>query len=108
MAWRDFFELRPHLRADGHDARTTRVKTATGRRVIGTGDIAGDDLPVFDPLLAWLHQWNGFDQCDGVRMCRPPPQVHIPRDFHNAAQIHHDDAMRDVLDHRKVVTDKEI
>ena len=44
----------------------------------------------------------------GVRMQRACKQRALRRDLHDSAEIHHRDAVADVLDHRQIVRNEEI
>ena len=81
---------------------TASVKAAAGRRVDGAGDVALEDQPA---LLARAGLGAGHRGQKRLGIGMPGGQVEVPvrGQFHQLAQIHHGNAVGDVLHHGQVV-----
>ena len=102
----------PQLRRFGPTAvehvRTARVEAAAGRRLDRARHVARkDDARAPDRRVGVGHR-HGRQQRFGVGMLRIGKQRAARRELDDAAEIHHRDAMADVLDDREVVRDEEI
>src|SRR6266404_7957342 len=86
--------------------RTAGAKSATRRRIERAWHVSlqNDSLP---PRAGSRHRNRG-QQRPRVGMPRPREKLALACVFHDAAEIHHRDAGRDVLDHRKIVGDEHI
>ena len=82
------------------------MKVASGWRVDWVGDVAYQSDA--RALEAGFRDWNCRQQRLGVRVFRRCVELAGGGDFNNAAEVHHRDAITDVLHHRQIVRDKEI
>jgi hypothetical protein len=68
-------------------------------------DLAGqDDTPAF---YIGIRDWSGGKKRLGVGMGRRAVEAGGRRDFHDAAEVEHDDAVADLLDRGEIVRDEE-
>lgn len=92
--------------ADIANDRTARMKMTSMRNVRGTRHVAAEHDPRAFPLR--IRHRGGGEQRLGVRMMRRAEQSGGFRDFHQTAEIHDRDTMRDVPHHREVVRNEHI
>ncbi len=103
---RDLFLLRRLLAADRLRVVAARVEVAAGRRVGRVGDVAlQHDAVGAQPRIGLGHRRQ---QRLGVRVPGRREQLLGGRHLHDPADVHHRDAVADVLDHRQVVRDEEV
>ena len=82
------------------------MEVAAGRRVLGRGHITFDDELLAS--CAWVRHGRGCNQGAGVRVPRVCEQRVLAGNFDNAPQIHHRDAVADVLDHAEIMADEQV
>src|SRR5690554_6330987 len=86
--------------------RAARMKCATAGRIDRRGDIAlEDDAGLF---LGGIGRWNRRQKRLGIRVQRALEELLGGRQFDDPPQIHHRDAIRDMLHDREVMGDKKI
>ena len=83
-----------------------RVKDTSRRGIRGGGYIALQE----DSLLSrvWIRHRDGGEKRLGVRHERRGVKIVRRRELHDFAQVHHRDAIRDVLHHGQVVRDEHV
>ena len=105
MIRRDFLELRQRLAAVA-GIIAPLVETAFIRRVDGGSDLALNEDALL--LCAELRDGDCGKQRLGVGMERVIKQLLCRRLFHDLPKIHHGDFIREMVDHGKIVRDKNI
>src|SRR5436190_16685668 len=85
---------------------TARMKAAAGWRRNGTRHITGKNDALFNGARVRL--WHGRQERFGVWMLWISEQRAFVRELNDFAEIHDRDAMTDVLDHGKIVRDKQV
>src|SRR5437763_6173621 len=83
---------------------TARSKWTTGWRVNRRRDIAGQNDAL--PPGFRIDRRHGRNHGFGIRMFRLEQQSFGFSRFHDFSQVHHHDAMADVLDHREIVSNE--
>jgi hypothetical protein len=84
------------------------MEGAAGGAVGGIGDFAGQADAAVLSALGGIGDWQGREQRLGVGVQRPGEERLGARDLDDLADIHHDDAVADVLDHAEIMADEEI
>ena len=106
MARRHLLPLRCHLLAFILGVQAARMEVAAGRRLGRVGDLTGQDNPIHMRFRVRLrHRRN---QRLGVRVLGTAEQVFGFRQFHHLADVHHADAVGDMLDHAQVVGNEQV
>ena len=88
-----------------HRNRASGVERTAGRRVQRAGKIALEDNPF--PVDRGIRDRDRREECFRVRMRRVREQVVAVCDLNDAAEVHHRDAVAEVLDNAEVVCDEE-
>ena len=86
--------------------RAAGVEVASRRRIDGAGHVAGQQHAL--SLQSRLGQGDRRQQRLGVGMARRVEQRGLVTDLDDAAQVHHRNPRRDVLDHRQVMGDEQV
>lgn len=106
MAIAVFLEGRFDRCTFGYCDRASRSEPATRRRIYRCRDIAREYYPL--SLFLWIGDRDRGQKSLCVGMKRVLVKLLGLGYFHDLAEIHHGDAIRDVLDHGKPVRDEEI
>ena len=94
--------------ADIHHVRAARVEVAARRRVDRARHVAAEDDPLAPLLDHRVRNRHGGEQRLGVRVQRLIVEIVAGRHLHDLAEVHHGDAVGDVLDDREVVGDEQV
>ena len=103
-------DVAPHRhlrRADVLRVRAARVEHASGRRMRGAGDLAGEGDAMTDAVRRRHHLRLRRAQCGRVRVQRPLQHVVGGPELHQVAEVHHPDAVGDVGHDGQVVADEQ-
>ena len=84
------------------------TETAAGRGVHGAWHVAFEDDALAFVLYVGIGDRHGREQGLGVRVERVVVQLVARRELDEDAEVHHPDAIGDVLDHGEVVGDEQI
>lgn len=101
MPGRDFLKLYAPLGALSLDKRAAGGKTAAGPRIYGTGNLTFNrtlNLAVFQ-----VRHRDSFQQGLSIRVSRVGKELDGRCFFNALAQVHNDDFVADMFNHRKVV-----
>src|SRR4029450_11331101 len=102
----DLFQYRRLLPADGLRVLAPRMEMTTRRRIGRVRYFALEDDPI--GAKARIRYGDRRQEGLGVGMLRRREQFLGGRGLHDPADVHHRDALADVLDHTQVVSDEEI
>ena len=99
-------QSRTLLTADLCGMGTAGVEAASGRRIDRTWDLSAKQLPL-PAAQMWVRMGNRIQQKLSVRMQGTGIELLLRRDLADSPQEHHHDPVRDKVNHREVVSDKE-
>ncbi len=92
--------------ATGFGPRAARVEGASGRRMDGRGDIARDDG---SRGAAWgVGSRDGSEEGLGVGVLGCAADLAGRAQLGHSAEVHHQEAMADVLDHGEIMRDEKV
>ena len=91
----------------GHGLRAARVEAAGGRRVGGRRHVTAEHLALLGLGQRRIGDRHGREQRARVRMARVPVELLGGRELHDAAEVHHRDALAHVAHHGEVVGDED-
>ena len=108
MAFRNLTERRGLLTADFLCVGAPGVEPAAGGDVHGAGQTALDNLPVGIPRLLRVRNRIRGKQGLRVRVKRMVVDFAAVAAFHQTAEVHHADMLRDMPHHGKIMRNKQI
>ena len=100
------FQLRRFMFASVRYQWATGVEATTGRWVNGRWNIT-DDYLALHPAV-WIRDGNRCDKGCRIGVLWFPVHGFAICALNHLAEIHDSDSIRDVLDHRQIVSDKQI
>src|SRR5580692_11194267 len=102
----DFSEHRTFHPAPSLGDWAAWMKMTAGRWIDRAWHVAGHAM--FGPRQRRIGQWDGGEQRFGVRVQRVGEQRGLVSVFDDPSEIHHGDAVTDMLDHREVMRHEQI